>query len=428
MFGEFFALFGSLVRILGGLFHYWWIWSAPLSFALFVSLWVAWRQNLYKQGVTWAFLELKMPREVRKSPKAMEQFLAAIYGLRNVAGDFMELYWDGEVPLWFSLELVSFGGEIHFFIRTPAKHKNVLMANLYANYAHIDIEEVGDYMERFPKNLRELHEQGRDIWGTELVLGKPDAYPLHTYIDYQDPEEERSLDPVAAILEVFNKLHPKENVMVQILIRPADPIAWKTASEKIVKELKAKGMRKLVSPTLGEYEHMTPRTPGETKVLEAVERNISKQGYETLVRYIYICDKSVYDINFAKRGTLAAFNQYSGQDLNHFRHNYQVYTQVKWLNFPFFFPKRRAEARKDRILKNFIRRKLPEETTTGKFVAFNIFHANFAQKSYVLNTEELATLYHPPTTLVLTAPLIERVESKKLGPPAGLAIFEREEE
>ena len=41
----------------------------------------------------------------------------------------------------------------------------------------------------------------------------------------------------------------------------------------------------------------------------------------------------------------------------------------------------------------------------------------------VLNTEELATIYHPPTYIVLTGPLIKRVEARKTGPPAGLPIY-----
>ena len=52
--------------------------------------------------------------------------------------------------------------------------------------------------------------------------------------------------------------------------------------------------------------------------------------------------------------------------------------------------------------------------TTSKTIAPSVF---------VLNTEELATVYHYPSNLVLTGPVIKRVESKKVGAPAGLPIF-----
>jgi hypothetical protein len=45
---------------------------------------------------------------------------------------------------------------------------------------------------------------------------------------------------------------------------------------------------------------------------------------------------------------------------------------------------------------------------------------------FELNTESLATLFHPPTRMVLTAPHIERVESRKSGAPAGLAVYGEE--
>ena len=97
------GLFGPVLGIFASIARYWWVWLAPVSFSIFVASWVSYRQNRYKQAIAWTILELKMPREVLKSPKAMEQFFAALAALRNVSGDFMELYWDGEVTLWFSL-------------------------------------------------------------------------------------------------------------------------------------------------------------------------------------------------------------------------------------------------------------------------------------------------------------------------------------
>src|SRR3989344_1283903 len=146
-------LFQPVLDALTFLLRFWWIWLGPLSLALFMTTWLNWRQYLYKQSIEWTLLELKMPREVRKGPIAMEQFFSAIYGLRNIAGDLIEKYFDGEVTLWFSFELVSFGGEIHFYIRTPSKHAGVVSANLYANYPTLEIEKVPDYIDRFPATI-----------------------------------------------------------------------------------------------------------------------------------------------------------------------------------------------------------------------------------------------------------------------------------
>ena len=45
-----------------------------------------------------------------------------------------------------------------------------------------------------------------------------------------------------------------------------------------------------------------------------------------------------------------------------------------------------------------------------------------------MNTKCLATLYHIPTSVVLTEPHLKHLESKRAGPPSGLAIFGEEEE
>ena len=45
----------------------------------------------------------------------------------------------------------------------------------------------------------------------------------------------------------------------------------------------------------------------------------------------------------------------------------------------------------------------------------------FPSKTSILNTEELATLYHPPISGV-EAPRLARIEAKKGEPPAGLPV------
>ena len=422
---SFLELFGPTAEIIKFIFRFWWIWFGPLSFVIFVALWLAWRQQLYKSAVSWVLLELKFPREILKTPKAMDQFFSALHGVRNAPGDPVEKYWDGEVSLWFSFEIVTLGGDIHFFIRTPTKHRNVLEANMYANYPTVEIEEVKDYMERFPKTLDGLYARGLNLWGSELVLVKADAYPIRTYVQFQEIDEERSLDPIASVMEVFKKIDRKENILFQMLVRPVHPDR-KAEGDKLVEELKKKDVKIRQSP-YGEYEDKPIRTPGETEVLKTIEENLSRSAYDTLIRYIYIADKSVYNISFAKRGTISACNQYAAQNMNYFSHNYKVYTQVRWINWPFLFARKRAEARKERLLQHYRMRRMPEETLISKYLFARAFNFNVHHRTFVMSTAELATLYHPPSSLVLTAPLIRRVESKRMGPPVSAEIFGEEQ-
>lgn len=161
------------------------------------------------------------------------------------------------------------------------------------------------------------------------------------------------------------------------------------------------------------------------ETMKAIERCIAKSGFQTVVRYLYFAPADVYDGNFGQRGVLSAFNQYMSESLNRFTHNLKAWTKANIWFWPHLFPKRRLEARRERIYTNYRKRKITDETFTGIVLDMKFFHWGIEaqQRQIILNTEELATIFHFPTNVVLTGPLIKRVEAKKVGPPAGLPIY-----
>lgn len=353
----------------------------------------------------------------------MEQVLAGLHSFIGGPSKLVEHYWEGEIILWYSLEIVSFGGEIHFYIKTPAKYKNIVEAHVYAQYPDIEIAEVPDYAEHMPGTLEGLAKMGYDLWGTEFLLDKEDAYPIRTHMDFESPDEYSQLDPIAALVEVLNRLKPGEELWLQCIISPAGS-AWKESAQQLVKKLKDADKEQVVTAEGGVSIKGADRSPGKTDILKAIERNITKPGFQTTIRCVYMASKDVYSPEVARYGVLGAFNQYRIQTLNGFRHNTTVRTVTGWYFWPFFFPAWRLKHRKHMIYKNFRERAVREasffeQLSTGETLASSM---------YVLNTEELATIYHFPSNLVLTAPSIQRVESKKVGPPIGLPIFGAEEE
>lgn len=395
-----------------------------ILFPLTTSLWLWWKQILFKNNIVWVTLEIIPPREVRKSPKAMEQILTSLYSFRNSPGDFFEKWWDGEITRWFSLEIVSFEGEVHFFMLTPIKFKNVIEANFYAHYPDCEVKLVNDYTEKFPQKTKEFYDKGMDIFGSELLLEKDDAYPIRTYAQFEAIEEEQKIDPISGLLENLGKLKKGENIWLQILIRPSDS-AWKEKGLKLVKELREKLIIELPGSEPGKKTKASiPPTPGETDIIKAIENNITKPGFDTVIRLIYISPKTIFDNTFPNKGIAGILNQYSSMSLNSFKHNGEVRTgDLKWHKYPYFKLKERLEGRKQRVLNDYIHRIFPEELIIGKFLNLNSLNFNFFSKSFVLNTEELATIYHLPYYFVLTAPFMQRIESKKTGPPAGMLIF-----
>ena len=51
----------------------WWLWFFAIFFPIFHSTWLFWRQCLFKEDLQWVTLELRIPREIKKSSKAMQQ-------------------------------------------------------------------------------------------------------------------------------------------------------------------------------------------------------------------------------------------------------------------------------------------------------------------------------------------------------------------
>ncbi len=423
---------------------------------LVMELWVFIRNERFIESSKWVLLEIKVPREIDKTPKAMEQVLSVMHSLRNAAMDPQARYIEGEVPRWQSLEIVSIGGEIHFYVRAYYKQRDLIEAAFFSYYKDVEIVEVDDYMDRyFPEHAEDLYAQGYDMWGAELKLNKDDVYPIRSYVEFESLEDERYIDPMSNFLEVLAKVKKDERVGIQMLINGLDSKKWKEQWAPTIEKLRvSEGEEKKQAKTsggasLGMEFHGGPlpvfpikksetktenqtnkglmRTPGETDTLKAVERNLTKPAFEVIIRFSYVSPKAIFNDTFARRGILAAFNQYSSVTLNSFGFNFPNTAGASKFYFPYFFSKQRGEARKQRLMRNFFRRETPPDVSIGRFITSNIFHWNIHTIVMQMSVESLATIFHPPTRMVLTAPHMVRVESRKTGPPAGLAIFGDEE-
>lgn len=427
--GQYFSLFSpDLGAAVAGFLVFfvslWWLWLFIFLFFLARAVWLAYCQLHFKKSIKWTLWELRIPREVRKTPRAMEQVFMHVHSLYNTAGNFRETWWDGEVTFWFSCEIVSFGGDLHMYMRIPTARKNVIAAALYAQYQDVELIETEDYIDRMPATVEEVDKRGYNFFGNDLRLAKDDEYPIRTYIDFEAVAEEKELDPMSALLEILAKIKPQETVWVQLLFRPVRD-KWRIKGEKTIKTLKEKYGRQKVEQEKGVITFTMP-APGDIEVLKSIDRNISKPGFESIIRYLYFAPKEIYTDTFPRRGIFGAFNQYASESLNKFAHNYSAWTRADFWNYPHIFPKRRLLARKKHMLNGYRLRRMHNETWIGTLLESRPFGPRFKARrvgAMILNAEELATVYHLPTYLILTGPLIKRSESKKIGPPAGLPIY-----
>lgn len=415
------TLFGYLITLFLSL---WWLWIFFPLHSMADQLWIHWRQEIFKASTKWTFMELKMPRLVPQTPEAMEQVFSSLHTLRNSAGNLNEVYVDGEITRWFTFEMVSFAGDVHFYMQFYAKNRNLVEAAFFSYYPDVEVVEVPDYMDKLPKTLGETYLNGLDLWGSEMALKKPDAYPIKMYKQFQASDPEKQLDPISSFLELLGKVKEREFVGIQFLLAPAD-LGWFKKYDPLIKKLK-KPEEDGFDEKTGKFS-FNVRTPGETEVLEAVERNLSKPAFDTIIRYIYFSPKETYLDTFPRRGITGAFNQYGMLDLNSFGRNEDMSTRAQIWDYPHVFPAARTEYKKQRLLDFYRRREIPPETYWGKWFMSFFYNSGHSSKFFKLNTEALATMFHPPTEFVLTAPHIKRMESKKASAPAGLAIFGEEE-
>lgn len=378
------------------------------------EVWVRYVQAHYIYNLEWHLLEIKFPRELLKSPAAMEVVLSSIHQTSD--GNLLEKYWKGKVRPWFSLEITSFAGELHFYIRTEKKFKNLIEAQIYSQYPDIEIYPVDDYTGRIPYGLPTAD---WDMFGVEFALAKEDPYPIKTYVDYgldREPSEVSfQVDPITPMIEMMGAIKPGEEFWLQYLIMATKDRrrkqgawfakeGWKEEGQALVNDiLKRKAGTKgpnQVSDT--GFPILPSISKGEQDIVEAIERNISKLGFDVGMRMIYFAKKDVFDpVNISSM--LGCVKQFGSSSLNGFKPDTTTDFNYPWQDFNGW----RLAWMKRRIFDSYRRR--------------SYFYPPYVRKPFVLNSEELATVYHFPGQVAQT-PSLSRIESKRAEPPTNLPI------
>lgn len=371
----------------------WFIWLPILAAYLFWETWLNYIRMVFIRNLPWTLLEIKIPREIAKSPRAMEVVLSAIHNTRS--GNMFERYWQGFLRTWYSLEVVSIGGQIHFFIYVQAFFRNFVESQIYAQYPGAEIAETEDYVNII--SIADLKGDW-DLWGAEFSLAREEAYPIKTYAEFGleagKIKEEEKTDPLSSFLESLGSLKEGEQIWFQILIRAADK-DWKDKAESVIEELQQK--KGAANEDEKDFSRMF-LSPGQREVLLAVERNVAKLGYETGIRMIYVAKKDAFT-STRKSIITNAIKQYNTQNMNSFR--------SKNTSVDYFFKKTREGRRKKTILRAYQER--------------SWFYIPYRRKPFVLNTEALATLFHFPGRVAET-PTLGRIEAKRGEPPINLPI------
>lgn len=402
-----------MLEIFSTLWTFWSVWLPLLLGITFYEIWMRYVHTKYIYERQNILLEIRIPKEILKSPIAMEMFFNTLY--LTSSGSFVTVFLKGSVRPWFSLEMVSTGGNVRFFIWTQKDFKNVIEAQMYSQYPNVEIYEVDDYCADFVYD-----QEVNNVTGAQLGLTKADPYPIKTYVDYgldKDPKEEFKIDPITPLIEFLGSLKPLEQACVQILIQAHKTEKalegrifkkkedWKKeAKEEIKKIIKnsifAGEKDKEGKEVKMEYGRLSP---AEKDIIEAIERSVSKNAFETMIRILYMAPKEVFNSGGAS-GVIGAFRSFGSQNLNGFKKQWGPGYDYTW-----------QDPRKKKEHKNKL--KLLEAYKMRSF--FNLPYKNFHGKAFILTTEELATIFHFPGEVSKT-PTFERILSRKGEAPANL--------
>ena len=425
---EYLAVAMPHLKIAWAIFLNWW-WLIPplLLWKPAVFHWLWWRKEIWSSKQKNIILEIRIPRENPKPVKAMELVFTGLWQIW-AEPNWIEKWWDGQSLLSYSFDVVSVDGIPHFYIRCNKSTKGIVETHIYSQFPEAEIFEVDDYVKKVPQDIPNKE---WDLWGTDYKLTNKNCYPIKTYSDFEmekkDDKEEKRIDPISSLLEGMGSLKKGEQIWLQIRARPImNEKPWiKEGKEEIDRLVGRKKplritsiLEDIITIIIGgslkgeekKSETMPPEmklTRGERDIVTGIEKKISKIGYEVGIRYIYLAQKDAM-VKPNLRLPMSYFTNF-GTNINALVPDGKTIPKVrkKWYD-PFWFPKRRLYIKKRRIFRKYIGR-LP-------------YNFPLPGGTFVLNAEELASIWHFPSKTLTPASQVPRVEAKKGEAPLNLPI------
>lgn len=392
------------------------------------SLWLYWRQSKYMVGKKFVLLAVDVPRESEQTVKAVDNMFAHLAGAHSPT-TFMEKWYEGKLQDPLSFEIISIEGHVQYLIRCLAPLRDLVEASIYAQYPTAEITQVEDYTLSIPTNYPD---EQYELFGTEMIPVVNDVYPLKTYVDFEHMLTSEFKDPLAAMLEAFSRLGPGEQVWYQLIATPIGQVEFKEKAKREI--LKLTGQKEPVKQNIAEKaldvplnllgaaadmvfgtgvseegekkkeDPFTSRvfnlTPGERKVVEAVERKLSKIQYKCKVRFVYIAKKEVYNKQKILQSFIGAIKQFNTNDMQSLKPESK---KIGVNSALILFKNRRNNKRKEKLLSGYRRRSI--------WAGIAMFY---------LGTDELASLWHLPVIKDVKAPQLKKTEEKKIEPPINL--------
>jgi hypothetical protein len=330
------------------------------------------------------------PEDIKAQISSMEAFFSILGGLKAQWGLTSWLRGRDDT---FSLEIVANSGVITFYVTAPYQTRVYVEQQLQAQFPESNIEKLTDY---------NIFSSTGNVAAGYLNLKRESMFPIKTYAKME-------VDPMNAITNALSKIDEKDGALIQILVRSArkkwhrqgrEVAAQMQQGKKLQEAIAASGfgLRKILidmikgifknffsskkDPTeLSEDNKPHQLSPMETETIKGLEEKTSKAGLDINIRVI-ACSSSEVQANNYLKNILDTFNQYS---IYQYGNSFKIHQ--------------------------------PKNTD---YIIFSAIHSIFNdRKCFVLNSEELASIYHLPLPTTET-PNIEWMMAKKAQPPINM--------
>jgi len=333
--------------------------------------------------------EAELKEEEGKGQETMEQMLVEAEAFMNAFGGMkaersLQSKMSGRHD-HLSFEIVAHQGLISFYVVVPKYLQDYMEQHIHAQYPDAQIEDVTEF---------NLFNSTSQVAATNLILKKPYIFPIRTY-------REIDVDPLSSLTNVLSKIGPNEGAVIQYVVRSAKA-EWRNWGSRVAREMhngktlkEAMGMRGFTGFMYGIFRTFFPKkekedinqpvhqlTPKEEEVAKSLEEKVSKAGVDVNIRVIVTTDNLQRSRDYLK-DIVDSFSQYSS-----FEYGNGFYRKEPWI-------------RKDDLIMHYIYRSFNEKTKC------------------VLNTEEMAGLFHFPLAMTET-PNIRWLMSRKAPPPTNI--------
>lgn len=405
----------------------------PLALLAFY-LWHEYRQDRFIGGIKWVLLEIQVPRDVVKSPAAMELIFSNAFYHKSKKG-FWEQYIQGAPWFWFSLEIASIDGRVHFYIRTPSRMRNLVETQIYGQFPQAKVIEVEDYTMKIPQYKKDGE---WNVWGAEYTKLKDDVLPIKTYRMMDEmksgTKEEFKIDPITPVIEYLGALPKGQQVWIQIVVRQniikyhshhtGSSVDFYTYAEEYIKKMLSPYTKFSPGAGMDGMDVIEGRAPTFLEpVIKQVTSNLQQVHFDCGIRVVTLSNnKYCTKLQFEdlRKSSRLLFRQYAAPNSNEFDRTNSTQFDAPWSD-----PTGLALTKMKKRLLDYYRGRTffhPPLQYSRKFpFPLNIFFPPNFPKLFVLSTEELATIFHFPG-MVSETPSFKRIESKIAKPPSNLPI------